>query len=212
MSEVVNHTRMELLRLKQKLATSRRGHKLLKDKQDEMIRLFMELVTDYRNLKERVQEDLIRLLKMYQKARVYENDLQLFSKSLETSSTLGLKISTKEMMGVRIPSIEKENHSLTYKPTYSLNNSSVVFDDLMILASHISEELITLASLEGSVNVLSEEISKTRRRVNAIEHIVIEELMANIKIVEQKLSDNELSNTIRIMKSKEIIIKRNNGK
>lgn len=77
------------------------------------------------------------------------------------------------------------------------------------MASRISNELIELASLEGSVNVLSEEINKTRRRVNAIEHIVIENLIADIKVIDQKLADNELSNTIRIMKSKDIIIKRN---
>lgn len=209
MSTVVNHTRMELLKLKQKLVTTRRGHKLLKDKQDEMIRRFMELVADYRQLKRRVQEDMVALLKLYQRARVYENDLQLFSKSLDINSSLELNISTKEMMGVKIPSLTKVNEQSTYKPTYSLNNSSVIFDELIALAARISDELVRLASLEGSVNILSEEINKTRRRVNAIEHVVIENLIADIKVIEQKLADNELSNTIRIMKSKDIIIKRN---
>lgn len=209
MSTVVNHTRMELLKLKQKLVTTRRGHKLLKDKQDEMIRRFMELVADYRQLKRRVQEDMVALLKLYQRARVYENDLQLFSKSLGINSSLELNISTKEMMGVKIPSLTKVNEQSTYKPTYSLNNSSVIFDELIVLAARISDELVRLASLEGSVNILSEEINKTRRRVNAIEHVVIENLIADIKVIEQKLADNELSNTIRIMKSKDIIIKRN---
>lgn len=209
MSTVVNHTRMELLKLKQKLVTTRRGHKLLKDKQDEMIRRFMELVADYRQLKRRVQEDMVALLKLYQRARVYENDLQLFSKSLGINSSLELNISTKEMMGVKIPSLTKVNEQSTYKPTYSLNNSSVIFDELIALAARISDELVRLASLEGSVNILSEEINKTRRRVNAIEHVVIENLIADIKVIEQKLADNELSNTIRIMKSKDIIIKRN---
>lgn len=209
MSTVVNHTRMELLKLKQKLVTTRRGHKLLKDKQDEMIRRFMELVADYRQLKRRVQEDMVALLKLYQRARVYENDLQLFSKSLGINSSLELNISTKEMMGVKIPSLTKVNEQSTYKPTYSLNNSSVIFDELIVLAERISDELVRLASLEGSVNILSEEINKTRRRVNAIEHVVIENLIADIKVIEQKLADNELSNTIRIMKSKDIIIKRN---
>jgi V/A-type H+-transporting ATPase subunit D len=200
---------MELLKLKQKLVTTRRGHKLLKDKQDEMIRRFMELVADYRQLKRRVQEDMVALLKLYQRARVYENDLQLFSKSLGINSSLELNISTKEMMGVKIPSLTKVNEQSTYKPTYSLNNSSVIFDELIALAARISDELVRLASLEGSVNILSEEINKTRRRVNAIEHVVIENLIADIKVIEQKLADNELSNTIRIMKSKDIIIKRN---
>lgn len=209
MSTVVNHTRMELLKLKQKLVTTRRGHKLLKDKQDEMIRRFMELVADYRQLKRRVQEDMVALLKLYQRARVYENDLQLFSKSLGINASLELNISTKEMMGVKIPSLTKVNEQSTYKPTYSLNNSSVIFDELIALAARISDELVRLASLEGSVNILSEEINKTRRRVNAIEHVVIENLIADIKVIEQKLADNELSNTIRIMKSKDIIIKRN---
>ncbi len=212
MSQVVNHTRMELLKLKQKLVTTRRGHKLLKDKQDEMIRRFMELVADYRQLKRRVQEDMVALLKLYQKARVYENDLQLFSKTIGINTTLSLNISTKEMMGVKIPALEKANTTAKFKPNYSLNNSSMIFDELISLAATISDELIQLASLEGAVNVLSEEINKTRRRVNAIEHIVIQNLVDNVKVIEQKLADNELSNTVRIMKSKDIIIKRNSEK
>lgn len=212
MSQVVNHTRMELLKLKQKLVTTRRGHKLLKDKQDEMIRRFMELVADYRQLKRRVQEDMVALLKLYQRARVYENDLQLFSKTIGISTMLELSVTTREMMGVKIPSLAKRTATSKFKPGYSFNNSSVIFDDLISLAARISDELIELASLEGSVNVLSEEINKTRRRVNAIEHIVIEDLVSNVKVIEQKLADNELSNTIRIMKSKDIIIKRNSEK
>lgn len=209
MSQQVNHTRMELLKLKNKLVTTRRGHKLLKDKQDEMIRQFMGLVADYRKLKRRVQADMVALLKLYQKAKVYENDLQLYSKTLAINTSLHLNISTQEMMGVKIPHLEKLENQGQYRLNYSLNNSSGIFDELIKLASRISNELIELASLEGSVNVLSEEINKTRRRVNAIEHIVIENLIADIKIIDQKLADNELSNTIRIMKSKDIIIKRN---
>lgn len=209
MSQQVNHTRMELLKLKNKLVTTRRGHKLLKDKQDEMIRQFMGLVADYRKLKRRVQADMVALLKLYQKAKVYENDLQLYSKTLAINTSLHLNISTQEMMGVKIPHLEKLETQGQYRLNYSLNNSSGIFDELIKLASRISNELIELASLEGSVNVLSEEINKTRRRVNAIEHIVIENLIADIKVIDQKLADNELSNTIRIMKSKDIIIKRN---
>lgn len=209
MSETVNHTRMELLKLKTKLATTRRGHKLLKDKQDEMIRQFMELVADYRQLKRRVQEDMVALLRLYNRARVYENDLQLFSKTLGINTTLNLQISTREMMGVKIPHLQKVEVIQPNKIAYSLNNSAGIFDDLLRLAARISDELIALASLEGSVNVLSEEINKTRRRVNAIEHIVIQELIDQVKVIEQKLADNELANTIRIMKSKDIIIKRN---
>ena len=209
MSQQVNHTRMELLKLKNKLVTTRRGHKLLKDKQDEMIRQFMGLVADYRKLKRRVQADMVALLKLYQKAKVYENDLQLYSKTLSINTSLHLNISTQEMMGVKIPHLEKLENQGQYRLNYSLNNSSGIFDELIKLASRISNELIELASLEGSVNVLSEEINKTRRRVNAIEHIVIENLIADIKVIDQKLADNELSNTIRIMKSKDIIIKRN---
>ncbi|HKM02354.1 MAG TPA: V-type ATP synthase subunit D [Bacilli bacterium] len=209
MSETVNHTRMELLKLKTKLATTRRGHKLLKDKQDEMIRQFMELVADYRQLKRRVQEDMVKLLKLYQRAKVYENDLQLFSKTLGINTTLKLTITTKEMMGVKIPHLVKSEETKKQANGYSLNNSAGIFDELLRLAGRISDDLIELSSLEGSVNVLSEEINKTRRRVNAIEHIVIEDLITNIKVIDQKLADNELSNTIRIMKSKDIIIKRN---
>lgn len=209
MSQQVNHTRMELLKLKNKLVTTRRGHKLLKDKQDEMIRQFMGLVADYRKLKRQVQADMVALLKLYQKAKVYENDLQLYSKTLAINTSLHLNISTQEMMGVKIPHLEKLENQGQYRLNYSLNNSSGIFDELIKLASRISNELIELASLEGSVNVLSEEINKTRRRVNAIEHIVIENLIADIKVIDQKLADNELSNTIRIMKSKDIIIKRN---
>ncbi len=209
MSQQVNHTRMELLKLKNKLVTTRRGHKLLKDKQDEMIRQFMGLVADYRKLKRRVQADMVALLKLYQKAKVYENDLQLYSKTLAINTSLHLNISTQEMMGVKIPHLEKLENQGQYRLNYSLNNSSGIFDELIKLASRISNELIELASLEGSVNVLSEEINKTRRRVNAIEHIVIENLITDIKVIDQKLADNELSNTIRIMKSKDIIIKRN---
>lgn len=209
MSEQVNHTRMELLKLKTKLVTTRRGHKLLKDKQDEMIRQFMELVANYRQLKRRVQADLVSLLKLYQRAKVYENDLQLYSKTLAINTSLNLRVTTKEMMGVKIPHLEKINPNSKFSFGYSLNNSSGIFDELIHLASRISDELIQLASLEGSVNVLSEEINKTRRRVNAIEHIVIENLISDIKVIDQKLADNELSNTIRIMKSKDIIIKRN---
>ena len=150
-----------------------------------------------------------RFLRLYNRARVYENDLQLFSKTLGINTTLNLQISTREMMGVKIPHLQKVEVIQPNKIAYSLNNSAGIFDDLLRLAARISDELIALASLEGSVNVLSEEINKTRRRVNAIEHIVIQELIDQVKVIEQKLADNELANTIRIMKSKDIIIKRN---
>ncbi|HHY96588.1 MAG TPA: V-type ATP synthase subunit D [Acholeplasma sp.] len=207
MQNVVNATRMELTRLKNQLAVTRKGHQLLKDKQDEMMRQFLVQIESYKKLRASVEKRWLEALKTYDQAKAYHYEDELKEKFLVPATTLDLVFKTESVMSVSVPKIEFKKEAEP-KITYSFHGTHPILDDVVIMLSKLLPDLIKLAEQEKKNRILIKEIEKTKRRVNAIEHIIIPEIMENIKDVRMKISDAERSNTVRIMKSKDLIIKK----
>jgi V/A-type H+-transporting ATPase subunit D len=207
MPNIANATRMELTRLKNQLATTRKGHRLLKDKQDEMMRQFLSLVGTYKNLRKLVEDKWLETLKKYDYAKAYHYEAELQEKFLVPATTLELSYKRESVMSVLVPKIEIKE---VVKPniTYSFHGTHPILDDIVLSLANNLSHLIELAAMDKKVRILITEIEKTKRRVNAIEHILIPEIIADIKVVRMKINEAELSNTIRIMKSKDLILKK----
>lgn len=204
----INPTRMELTKLKNQLAITRRGHRLLKDKQDEMIRQFMEIVYKTRDLRDEVEKETSIALDSFKKgrAKIRKSELSEMTSvpavkwTLETSKSKSMSIETPHLFFKMDAKIE---------PPYALSSVPQEFDEALIKGFKLLPKLIELAQYEKTTEMYAKEIEKTRRRVNAIEHIMIPEQVALIKDIKTKLADQEMSATIRVMKSKEMIIKKN---
>ncbi|MEW6081622.1 MAG: V-type ATP synthase subunit D [Bacillota bacterium] len=199
----VNATRMELLKLKNRLKMARRGHKLLKDKRDELMRLFLEMVKENKTLRERVERDLASFYGDVTMARGAMGG-DAFDLALSApSARLSLETGQRMLMSVAVPrlSFEREGrvHPYGYVSTSGeLDTALAVLDDLL-------PSLLRLAEIEHSVALLAGEIEKTRRRVNALEHVLIPQLGDAVKMITMRLAEMERSNASRLMKIKEIV-------
>ncbi len=203
----INPTRMELMRLKKELSTATRGHKLLKDKQDEMVRQFMNLIKQNRELRETVESELALIASTFGSARLKMSFAGLMEAFLVPSQNIKLDISDKTIMNIKVPSLKVESSDTT-DITYSFAFTPCELDESVLRLSTLVGKMVKLAEIEKSCDMLAVEIEKTRRRVNAIEYVLIPNLEENIHFITMKLEDNERSNIIRLMKSKEIILKK----
>jgi len=205
----VNPTRMELTRLKRQLATAKRGHKLLKDKQDEMIRQFMLLIRKNRSLRIEVEEALSQIMKKFSMAKLKMSRVGMIEAMMVPSQATTIEVGSKSVMNIRIPTVKYETQK-AIDLTYGFAFTPSELDQSIIDLSHLLPKMIELAQLDKSCDMLSKEIEKTRRRVNAIEFIMIPDMTESIRYIQMKLEDNERSNIIRLMKSKEIILEKAN--
>lgn len=204
----VNPTRMELTNLKRKLVTAIRGHKLLKDKRDELMRQFLELVRENKALRTEVEEAVKRSNSHMSVARsVIQNEV-LDVALMMPKQQLKLEIEEKNVMSVMIP---------VYKPKFKTSDKNDIYsygyaftssdlDDAVKSLSDILPKLLRLAEVEKSSQLLAVEIEKTRRRVNALEHVMIPQYQDTIKYIKMKLDENERSNTTRLMKVKDMML------
>lgn len=204
----VNPTRMELTRVKRQLATAKRGHKLLKDKQDEFVQRFMEIIKENRALRLEVEEELAKIMKKYISAKQKMSFEGIVEALMVPSNSVSLSTSSRTVMNIKIPTIQyeaKDKIDLTYGFAFTHPD----LDDAIMSLSKLLPKMIKMAELEKACDMLAKEIEKTRRRVNAIEFIMIPEMEETIRYITMKLEDNERSNIIRLMKSKEIILAKN---
>ena len=204
----INPTRMELTKLKNQLAITRRGHRLLKDKQDEMIRQFMEIVFKTRDLRDEVEKETSIALDSFKKGRAKIRKSELSEMTSVPAVKWMLETSKSKSMSIETPRLFFKMDS-KIEPPYALSSVPQEFDEALIKGFKLLPKLIELAQYEKTTEMYAKEIEKTRRRVNAIEHIMIPEQVALIKDIKTKLADQEMSATIRVMKSKEMIIKKN---
>lgn len=204
----INPTRMELTKLKNQLAITRRGHRLLKDKQDEMIRQFMEIVYKTRDLRDEVEKETSIALDSFKKGRAKVRKSELSEMTSVPAVKWILETSKSKSMSIETPRLFFKMDS-KIEPPYALSSVPQEFDEALIKGFKLLPKLIELAQYEKTTEMYAKEIEKTRRRVNAIEHIMIPEQVALIKDIKTKLADQEMSATIRVMKSKEMIIKKN---
>lgn len=205
----INPTRMELLRLKKRLVLAQKGHKLLKDKQDELVRQFLSIIEDTKRLRIQVDDEIQSVYQSYSIAEGVvggANIEGLFS--LPGASTV-LKSGMRPVMNLKVPVFEVD---VTGDPfSYGDAQSSVLVDRSVRLFGKLLTSLLKLAELEKSSILLAEEIEKTRRRVNALEYILIPNISDTIKYITMKLSEMERSNLTRVMRVKEVITARRAG-
>lgn len=200
----VNPTRMELRRLKARLKTATRGHKLLKDKSDEMIRRFMEYVKLNKSLREEVEGELIGALKGFTVAKSLVNDTVLETALSVPGVRFGVDVSTQNIMSVEVPVLSVRREGEERFP-YSFASVSGAMDSSIATVTGLLGKLLKLAEVEKTCNMLADEIEKNRRRVNALEYVMIPQLQETIKYITMKLDENERGNLIRLMKVKTMI-------
>lgn len=203
----VNPTRMELRRLKTRLKTATRGHKLLKDKSDEMIRRFMEYVKLNKSLREEVEGELITALKDFTVAKSLMDSTVLETALSVPGVRFGVDVSTQNIMSVEVPVLSVKKEGVESFP-YSFASVTGDMDSSIATITGLLGKLLRLAEVEKTCNMLADEIEKNRRRVNALEYVMIPQLEETIKYITMKLDENERGNLIRLMKVKSMIEER----
>lgn len=209
MAEVrVNATRMELLKQKKRLAMAERGHRLLKNKRDELMQQFMGLVEGARGLRERVEAALVRGLQSFLLARA-EMSREVLYEALMTGEVGAdgragiLSVKLDSVMNVEVPRFALQDSRASYG--YGLATTSAELDRAITAFAGVLPELIKLAEIEKAMELLAEEIEKTRRRVNALEQILIPQLEGNIRFIYMALDEMERSSRAQLLRIKDII-------
>ncbi|SCP97297.1 V-type ATP synthase subunit D [Anaerobium acetethylicum] len=204
----VNPTRMELTRLKKKLVVARRGHKLLKDKRDELMRQFLELVRQNKTLREEVEKGILEANKKFVLARAVTTDEVLNVALMAPKQEVYLEIGSRNVMSVDIPVFHYKTKTPDANDIYSYGFAftSSDLDDSVKYLSDILPDMLKLAEIEKSCQLLAAEIEKTRRRVNALEHVMIPQMEESIKFIVMKLDENERSSQVRLMKVKDMML------
>lgn len=201
----VNPTRMELSKLKIKLVTAKKGHKLLKDKQDELMRIFIDMIKKNKEMRKSTEEKVEKSLKDFLLARAIMSDDSFEEAVYMPKMNFKVDLKKKNVMSVRIPVLSLDeklsNPDLTDIYPYSYGSTSPELDDAVYGLNSIMPDLIRLVELEKSCQLMADEIEKTRRRVNALEYMTIPQLEETIKFIRMKLDENDRAATIRLMKA-----------
>ncbi len=199
----VSSTRMELLKLKKRLSLANRGHKLLKRKQDELMRQFLERVEQIGDLRREIEERLAAAHRGFLMARSVMDKESMEESIMFPNQRLTLNVSTVPVMNLRLPQFDVKSQGSVY--SYGLANTSAELDSALGAYSELLPEMLKLSEIERGVELLANEIETTRRRVNALEYILIPNLEETIKYIKMRLDEIERSNLSRLMKIKEII-------
>ena len=204
----VSATRMELTRLKGRLRTAVRGHKLLKDKRDELMKQFLDVVRENRAVRQRVEEGLKRAHASFTVASALMSGEMLEQALLYPKQNVELDLTTRNIMSVSVP----EYHFSTRGSAagdiypYGFATTSCELDDAVDALSSVFQDMLRLAQIEKTTQLLAEEIEKTRRRVNALEYVMIPQTEESIKYISMKLEENDRNATIRLMKVKDMML------
>ena len=204
----VNPTRMELTNLKRKLTTARRGHKLLKDKRDELMRRFLDLVRENKRLRIEVEDQIRSANVAMEAARSAMSDKALDVALMLPTQEMSLDVTEANIMSVLIPVFDVKLRTANENDIYSYGFAQTPgeLDDAVRAFSNAMPNLLKLAELEKSCQLMASEIEKTRRRVNALEHVMIPQYEETIRYITMKLDENERSTTTRLMKVKDMML------
>lgn len=208
----VNPTRMEMTRLKKRLSVARRGHKLLKDKRDELMKTFLDIVRKNMELRETVERMLMDSYHNFLVARAVMSSEVLEGALMFPKRSVALVVDTRNIMSVDVPELNytqvgDENDAYAYG--YASTSSEL--DSSILALSQVLPYLLELAESEKTAQLLSEEIERTRRRVNALEYVLIPQLTETIKYITMKLEENERGNITRLMKVKDMMLAEAHG-
>ncbi|MDR2529975.1 MAG: V-type ATP synthase subunit D [Oscillospiraceae bacterium] len=207
----VKPTRMEMNRLRARLKTATRGHKLLKDKRDELMRRFMALVRENRALRERVEARLAVSQSALSVAAAVMSPEILEQSLLYPKRRVAVGLDFSNMMGVTVPQYSFRTEGEGDSLPYGYATTSGELDDAIRSTTDAFTDMLELARIEKTVQLLAIEIEKTRRRVNALEYVMIPELRTGIKYIRMKLDENERGNITRLMKVKDAILAEAHG-
>ena len=199
---------MVLNQLKGRRKTAMRGHKLLKDKRDELMRQFLEVIRQNKVLRTRVEEGLTAAFASLQVASSIMSPEILEQSLLYPRQSVELFVKYKNIMSVNVPeyTFQTRNNDPTEIYPYGFAQTSGELDDALGKLAKVFEDMLELAQVEKTMQLLAEEIEKTRRRVNALEYVMIPELNENIKYISMKLEENENSTKVRLLKVKEMVL------
>ena len=202
-------TRMELTRLKGKLKTARRGHKLLKDKRDGLMKQFLEVVRELRSLRAEVEEELMTVHKSFTVASAIMSSEALEQALLYPKQSVELTQTSKNIMSVNVPVYDFQTKTKSDADIYPYGfaATSGELDTAVDALGKVFRKMLKLAETEKTAQLMAEEIEKTRRRVNALEYVMIPDLQESIRYITMKLDENDRATTIRLMKVKDMILK-----
>ncbi len=225
----VSPTRMQLLRLKKRLRMAERGHKLLKDKRDELMKKFLELIKQERDLRGSVEAALARVMPAFLQAKASMSREAMEEALMAPKVSCGIEVSTRTVMNVRVPEFTwwgrqdaqagqagqagqtgqtgQAEHAgeLDDAYSYGFSGTSAALDDAVAGLARVLPQLVQLAEVEKAVELLADEIEKTRRRVNALEYVLIPNLKGTARYITMKLDEMERGNLTRLMKVKDIV-------
>ncbi|MDD3347534.1 V-type ATP synthase subunit D [Oscillibacter sp.] len=204
----VNPTRMELTRLKGKLRTAQRGHKLLKDKRDELMKQFLDTVREVRSLRAEVEKELMTVHQSFTVASALMSSEALEQALLFPKQSVVLTQTSKNIMSVNVPVYQFETKTKSDSDIfpYGFAATSGELDTAVDALGRVFQKMLKLAEIEKSAQLMAEEIEKTRRRVNALEYVMIPDTQAAIRYITMKLDENDRATTTRLMKVKEMIL------
>ncbi len=195
---------MELKKLKARLSTAVRGHKLLKDKSDEMVRRFTLLLREDKRLRDEVEGDLARAMKQFALAGALTPSYVQAAAFSMPAATVGADCGTENVMGVEVPKISLTESEHSAALPYAFSEITSEADDSVRMVSALLPKLLRLAEVEKAVRLLSYEIERNKRRVNALEYVMIPQLEETIKYIRNKLDENERAAIVRLMKVKSL--------
>lgn len=205
----VNPTRMELTRVKRRLVTAKRGHKLLKEKRDEMVRQFIGLVRENARLRREVETELQGALGNFALARAVMDSQSLEEAIIYPARSAAIALGQRNVLSVHVPTITTvQTTAQSSDLPYGLAETSADLDDAIATMAALLPKLIQLAEIEKSCDLLADEIEKTRRRVNALEYVMIPQFEETIRYISMKLDENERASLTRLMKVKDMIAQR----
>jgi len=204
----INPTRMELTRVKRKLVTAKRGHKLLKDKRDEMVRQFILLVRENHRLRTEVESALSGALRNFAMARSVTEPEMMEEALLYPARSVSVQMGIRSILSVRVPTLKTGEDNTQAMLSYGLVETSAQLDGAIANLAELLPKLIRLAEVEKTCDLLADEIEKTRRRVNALEYVMIPQFIETIRFITMKLDENERGSLTRLMKVKAMIEQR----
>lgn len=203
MQFATNATRMELLRIKKRLVLAHRGHKLLKDKQDALMRHFLELVDTIRELRKDVEDKMQRCFQLYLMSRMATSRPHLEEALMVPNKELDIEFESRQVLNLQVPVIKSQIEGNIR--SYGFAHTSGNLDLALQLFEETFPKLLELAEAEKDLYLIGDDIEKTRRRVNALEYILIPGLEETRRYIEIKLNEVERGNLTRLMKVKELI-------
>ena len=205
---VTNPTRMELTRLKGKLKTAQRGHKLLKDKRDELMKQFLDTVREVRALRTRVEEELMQVHGSFTVASALMSGPAMEQALLYPKQSVELDMTFQNVMSVNVPVYHYKTRTDDTGDIfpYGFANTSGELDGAVEALGDVFQSMLKLAQIEKTAQLLAEEIEKTRRRVNALEYVMIPQTQEAIRYISMKLDENDRATTTRLMKVKDMLL------